>query len=127
MTAQFKIGAVIESPIDLNGIKRGVRQRYVNYAERLFGEFVARSPVYTGSFRASWRVSVNGIDESITKGGSPEAPLPAPVFPGIPKHFKLGDTVVISNSQPYALRLENGWSKQAPAGIVKVTLAFVKP
>lgn len=28
-----------------------------------------------------------------------------------------------ANSLPYAFRLENGWSKQAPMGMVKVTTA----
>lgn len=31
--------------------------------------------------------------------------------------------IYIANGLPYILRLENGWSKQAPAGMVAITLA----
>lgn len=34
----------------------------------------------------------------------------------------MGDTVVISNDLPYAERVENGWSTQAPAGMMKISL-----
>ena len=121
------IGVKIKTPINLNGIKWGVRKRYINYAERLFNEYVRLSPVLTGSFRASWRVKADKIDYSITVGGSKEAPLPPPTFPSIRTRFKLGDTLYISNSTPYALRLDHGWSNQAPMGIVRVALTYIKP
>ncbi len=31
--------------------------------------------------------------------------------------------VTISNNQPYALRIENGWSTQAPYGMMRVAIA----
>ena len=34
-----------------------------------------------------------------------------------------GQTMYLTNSLPYAQRLESGWSGQAPAGMVKVTIA----
>ena len=33
-----------------------------------------------------------------------------------------GDTIVISNNLPYAVRVENGWSQQAPEGMMKVSV-----
>lgn len=33
-----------------------------------------------------------------------------------------GDEVVISNELPYAERVENGWSTQAPAGMMRISL-----
>jgi hypothetical protein len=32
-----------------------------------------------------------------------------------------GQTIFITNSLPYAQRLEYGWSKQAPLGVVRIT------
>ena len=46
--------------------------------------------------------------------------------PGDPLFFQLtraGQTIFITNSLPYAYRLEyDGWSRQAPAGMVRVTV-----
>lgn len=84
---------------------------------------VLRSPVDTGRFRGNWTVSIGGPDRSashpedknggatITRGTAPIAALTEP------------KVVWMLNSLPYANRLENGWSKQAPAGVVAVTVA----
>ncbi|KAA5656825.1 hypothetical protein J471_5157, partial [Acinetobacter baumannii 1032359] len=39
--------------------------------------------------------------------------------------IKLGNLVYIQNNQPYAERLENGWSDQAPQGIYGLTFNFI--
>jgi hypothetical protein len=93
-----------------------------SYVRDVFFGAVNRSPVYTGSFRASWRIGFREPDESTTTGGAPEAPLPRPVFYW-PKGYRLGDMVYISNSQPYALRIENGYSMQAPTGVLALSVA----
>ena len=36
---------------------------------------------------------------------------------------KFGATIYLVNNLPYAVRLEYGWSKQAPAGMVRITAA----
>lgn len=36
---------------------------------------------------------------------------------------ELGDTIYITNNLPYIEPLENGWSSQAPTGMVKTTVA----
>lgn len=89
---------------------------------RVFRTAVKISPVYTGSFRASWRVSYNTPREDVTVGGTPEAPLRGASFRW-PKGFNLGDTIIISNNLPYAERLEYGWSKQAPTGVLRLAVA----
>ncbi len=35
---------------------------------------------------------------------------------------KAGDVIYLANSLPYIRRLEYGWSKQAPAGMVRGTV-----
>lgn len=91
-------------------------------AGRVFRTAVKLSPVYTGAFRASWRVSFNEARTDVTKGYVPGAPIRGASFRW-PKGFKLGYTVIISNNQPYAEMLEYGWSKQAPAGVLRVAIA----
>jgi hypothetical protein len=41
--------------------------------------------------------------------------------------MELGDVVHMANNLPYARRLEDGWSKQAPAGMVKLTVQRWQP
>lgn len=105
-------------------LDREVSARAKAASQRVFNSVVERSPVRTGSFRASWRVSKNVIDESVTNGGAPEAPLPPPSFPHL--ELRVGDQVYISNNQPYALKLEYGWSQQAPMGILRAAMASLQ-
>jgi hypothetical protein len=71
----------------------------------IFRAAVKFSPVYTGAFSASWRVSFNEPRMDVTAGRSPAAPIRGASFRW-PSGFKLGDTVIISNNQPYAERVE---------------------
>lgn len=89
--------------------------------QEIFTGVVSRSPVRTGSFRASWRMSLHAPDITVTEGGVPGAPLSAPSTPSAPA-MKLGDKLFVTNSLPYSLRLEYGWSDQAPAGILRITV-----
>lgn len=91
-------------------------------AGSIFRAAVRLSPVYTGAFRASWRVSFNFAREDVTEGRSPQNPIRGAAFRW-PSGFKLGDTVIISNAQPYAEMLEYGWSDQAPYGVLRVAVA----
>ena len=95
------------------------------YVGEIFESIVARSPVLTGSFRASWQVSFGAPEYAKVNSEDKNAPLPAPVFVW-PEGYRFGDMIYITNGQPYAQRLEYGWSSQAPHGVVRVALASVK-
>ena len=86
---------------------------------------LARSPVDTGRFRGSWRLSLEGPDLSVegartklaTDVDIGDAPTGAEMAAALTKlrPWKLGVTIYITNNLPYALRLENeSWSMQAP-------------
>ena len=87
---------------------------------------VMASPVDTGAFRGNHRVSVGGADNgynesSHDKGGNQSiAKGQAEILKA-----KIGSTVYIQNNLPYALRLENGYSQQAPTGIYALTFLSV--
>lgn len=85
----------------------------------VFRTAVKLSPVYTGAYRASWRISFNVARTDVTAPGTPENPRRGAAFRW-PAGFKLGDTVIISNAQPYAELIEYGWSNQAPLGVMRV-------
>ncbi len=82
-----------------------------------------RSPVATGRFRGNWQLGIGsapgGTFEVNDKSGESArtritAEIPAQAA---------GLVYYIANNLPYAQRLEDGWSKQAPSGMVSLTLA----
>ncbi|MEQ1137573.1 HK97 gp10 family phage protein [Acinetobacter seifertii] len=79
------------------------------------------SPVDTGAYRASHIVSVGSGDygvRELSTNAVQDAALQA-------VKFKLGSLIYIQNNQPYAERLENGWSDQAPLGIYNTTFHYI--
>ncbi|MDC4579393.1 HK97 gp10 family phage protein [Acinetobacter baumannii] len=88
------------------------------------------SPVDEGGYRASHIVSVSGPDygKRESSSDSPKGSVdPKALNEAAQKilAFKLGNLVYIQNNQPYAERLENGWSDQAPQGIYGLTFNFI--
>ena len=91
-------------------------QRFVGVLlQQIYYALVDKSPVDTGRFSANWKLGEGTLNsETTTETTVPELALPA---------ITLGQTYVVSNSLPYALRLEHGWSQQAPSGMVGLVLA----
>lgn len=82
---------------------------------------VVSSPVDTGAYRASHIVSI-GSGEYGVRGPETNAVQDAAIQA---VKFKLGNLVYIQNNLPYAERLENGWSDQAPQGIYSTTFTYI--
>ena len=82
---------------------------------------VFRSPVDTGRFRANWVVG-NGTVNGNTKESFTAANNSIEI-----NSIKVnGQIIYITNSLPYAYRLEyESWSKQAPQGMVRITAVEV--
>lgn len=76
-----------------------------------------------GRFRGNWQVTFNapasGARDRIDPSGAATLSEGAQVL----EDAKVGITIYLVNNLPYAERLEFGWSKQAPAGMVRVTVA----
>ncbi|OEC84792.1 hypothetical protein [Acinetobacter sp. YK3] len=88
------------------------------------------SPVMDGAYRASHVVSVNSPDYGVREASSsaPKGGIdPNAQNDAVQKllSFKLGNLVYIQNNLPYAERLENDWSDQAPQGIYSTTFNFI--
>lgn len=114
----------------------------------LFGRIVRKTPVDTGRARGSWTMSVNEADERVLppapKGSQNHYPEPTPATITL----QPGDSVIISNSLPYIVALEQGrlikvkekgkempnrkikpkrvFSIQAPHGMVAISIEEVK-
>ena len=80
-------------------------------------------PGYTGGrFRANWQLSVGsptaGVRDLIDKDGSATIAAHGSVISAA----KAGDVIYLVNNLPYAKRIEQGWSRQAPVGVVALTV-----
>lgn len=102
-------------------LEEAVKTKTLGIARKVFEGVVDRTPVLTGSARASWNASVgepiviNRINrDTLNPLGPPSFPLKsAPAF----------SKIYITNGVPYIMQLEYGSSKQAPQGMLRVTLA----
>lgn len=85
---------------------------------------------YTGGqFRANWMYSIGSPDFSVTSSKDPSGG--ESMRKAQATNYTMGDKIYISNSLPYAYRLEyEGWSSQAPNGMVRISVVefrdFVK-
>ncbi len=85
----------------------------------LFASAVLKSPVDTGRFRANWNVSPASPNQATTEStDSARGTREAQKALTIPT----GQVIYLTNGLPYARRLEHGWSKQAPYGMVRYSL-----
>ena len=106
-------------------------------ATDLFSKIVIRTPHDTGALRANWRPSVNKPNKSKTRKLDKDG---SETIKGIQEKFAKarGDAFILTNNLVYAPVVEyglypsrgggetqktiNGFSKQAPQGMMRVTL-----
>lgn len=136
--AQETFSIAIDNWVKATGAKVENVVRKIGY--EVFRTVVLRSPVDTGRFRSNWNYSLDSPDYSISpvdpslKPRKPGDPVPtsAPTTIGGDRGtqqaamvltMKAGTVSFLSNGLPYAQRLENGYSKQAPLGMVRLTAA----
>lgn len=85
---------------------------------------IARSPVDTGRFKNNWMPGEGTVNTSLTDSTTGDALGKIGAAVG---GWNVGKGVFyISNSLPYARRLEYGWSDQAPQGMVRLTVQRFK-
>lgn len=95
--------------------KQKILRTFRGTALSMFGRVVTRTPVDTGRARGNWQSSINRPLETIDPSTEGYATTVA--------QAQLGDSIFFINNLPYIKKLEDGSSDQAPAGMVKVTVA----
>lgn len=75
-----------------------------------------------GRFRGAWMVSIGSPDNSLGTVVDPSGNITLEAHKAIIAAAKAGDVIHFRNNMPYAVRLEQGWSKQAPLGMVALTV-----
>jgi len=92
---------------------------------KLLIKLINKSPVDTGRFRGAWVLGVNSANRSepdTPDKSEGEANISFQRADGLVAQLKSGDIVYLSNNLDYALMLEYGWSGQAPAGMVAISI-----
>lgn len=91
------------------------------------GRLIRRTPVRTGRARANWSVDFDTPAATTTEDTDKSGQ--ATVARGAAKIARAhaGDVVYLTNALPYIGPLEKGSSKQAPAGMIAVTVAELQP
>lgn len=81
---------------------------------------VLATPVDTGRARGNWQVEIGSPASGVTDSLDPSGAGAVREGKGVIESYK-GDKngIYITNNLPYIERLNQGWSKQAPAGFVE--------
>ena len=103
--------------------EKAVLMTYRGTALEVFGSVIRRTPVDTGRLRANWQVDlnrpaigeVNGTPQQAVNKGRSEI-----------GRAKASDSIYITNNLPYAQVIEEGSSKQAPQGMVGITVRMYR-
>lgn len=87
-------------------------------AMEVFASLIALTPVDTGRAKSNWWMDVNVIATALLEPDNAAGATQQAVTVGSSK-IEMDDTIYISNNLPYINRLNDGHSKQAPAGFVE--------
>lgn len=79
---------------------------------------VMRTPVDTGRARSNWQFGTAAVLNTVDPSGSDTISR----LQGQIQQTGAGGVTYLSNNLPYIVRLEYGYSSQAPAGMVRTTL-----
>ena len=109
-------------------------------ALNLFRQVVQKTPVDTGRARGNWQVSVGGAAKGIVEGEKSEEQVLQEIIEVI-YEARIKQGFFLTNNLPYIQKLEYGgypnpaktgekliagFSKQAPAGMVRISMAQIE-
>lgn len=95
---------------------------------KVFQNIVQQTPVLTGCARGNWRINFGDspirtfVSSAKDPGGNQTLSAGSAQIMG---NTNLGVRVNICNSCPYIMRLEHGYSRQAPSGMVHITVEAI--
>ncbi|WP_047304443.1 phage protein [Pseudomonas fluorescens] len=102
-------------------VEQDLSKRIRVIAMAMLNEIVLRSPVDTGRFRGNNIVTVGAPVYTATESLDPSGGLTITRGLAAMTGLEPYTQVFIQNNLPYATKLEDGYSKQAPAGIYETS------
>ncbi|PWK42213.1 hypothetical protein [Pseudomonas sp. OV226] len=131
--AHVEVRNVIKSLTPSNFTKGGNLKRSVKYAKPLtkterdqnfnVNGLVAGKDYVGGRFRGNWQFSIDTPADGVVDQIDPSGNVSVAVLRAQVQSLTIGQTAYLVNNLPYAVPLEYGHSKQAPGGMVRITLA----
>lgn len=97
----------------------------------MFSRVIQKSPVDTGRFKSNWQVAIGSAPTGTLGGTSTglSSKLAEVTITGVTDNggsvidgLRAGEIIYLVNNLAYARALEYGYSKQAPNGMVRLTL-----
>lgn len=78
---------------------------------------------YTGGrFRGAWSMSIGSPSTSLSRVIDKDGTATIGSHASVVAAARAGDVIYLTNNLPYAQRIEQGWSRQAPVGLVALTV-----
>lgn len=114
--------------LDLTRIANKYKDRIEVVVQKLtidiFGNVILKTPVDTGRARMNWTASAGMYSTSTVEGLDRSGSESISKMSGLVSKTESGGIVYLVNNLQYIRRLEyDGWSSQAPSGMVRVTIA----
>lgn len=91
-------------------------------ALELFSRVILKTPVDTGRARANWQFAIGAIPNGTLQLEDKTGQATISAATARTAVVEAGDVIYLSNNLPYAERLEAGYSLQAPAGMVSLSV-----
>jgi len=120
-----------------NKVARPSRDVVAGTGLGIFEKVIERTPVDEGRTRGNWNAALNTLDGSVNESRSEQEAIQA--VRQMAAQLELGDSFTLVNGMPHIRKLEyggypqpgtektvNGFSAQAPAGMVGVTVTEFK-
>lgn len=102
----------------LGGLEKSIRATFI----AAFISVMNKTPVDTGRARSNWFSSIGKVSTASGTGRRNRAKRMREMQ-AVAKRFKLGSDISFVNNLPYIVALEDGHSRQARGGMVKVTFS----
>jgi hypothetical protein len=93
----------------------------------VMAEVLAKSPVDTGRFRGNWQPAIGAAPAGALEAVDPSGAATIAKIEAVTTAMEPGDVAYLANNLPYGPRLEEGWSKQAPQGMVRISVQRWQP
>lgn len=106
---------------DVGSGKGRIRKKSAKALRKEFANKAGKG--YTGGrFKNNWQVGVGVLNDDTSREPSAQGGGALGAFDAAIRTWKPGQTIWMTNSMPYAKKLEYGHSKQAPGGMVRLAV-----
>lgn len=89
----------------------------------LFRRVIMKSPVDTGRFKGNWQVAIGSVPAGTLEINDKAGTATIAKVTAATMQLEAGQIITLVNNLAYASALEYGHSKQAPNGMVRLTVA----